>query len=306
MIHQLLAQQAEPNVWQDILNIILGIFNTKIPLGESEVSITTLVLLLLLLIPAYFLSRLFQQFLEKFILGRVPNLSQANQFLILKISHYIIMVLAVLVILSTIGVNLNSLTVIFGLLGVGIGFGLQNLAANFISGLIILVEQPIKVGDWVEINNREGAVTDINLRSTHIETNDAVHIIVPNRQILENNIVNNSQGKPYFRVRTPVGVSYGSDMKLVHETLLDVARENSRTLSMPEPEVWLVGFGDSSVDFHVMTWITSPKERERLMSEIYMSAWWALKQKGIEIPFPQRDLHIRSSDVEFAPAKGEA
>jgi len=194
-----------------------------------------------------------------------------------------------------VGINLSSLTVIFGLLSVGIGFGLQNVTSNFISGLIILFERPISVGDRVMVNNIEGDITEINIRSTMVRTVNNISIIVPNSEFVSKDVINYSHGDPTYRLDINVGVAYGSDLDDVLKALKEVADENSSVMREPEPEVHLIEFGDSSWNMQLRGWIPDVKHYPRIRNELNQAIVRTFRKYKGEIPFPQRDLHVRSS-----------
>ncbi len=184
---------------------------------------------------------------------------------------------------------------IFGLLSVGIGFGLQNVTANFISGLIILFERPISVGDRVVVSDIEGDVTEINIRSTMVRTVNNIFIIVPNSEFVSKDVINYSHGDPTYRLDINVGVSYGSDLDTVLKALREVAEDNNHVMQKPEPEVHLIEFGDSSWNMQLRAWIRNVKEYPGIRNELNQSIVRTFKKYEVEIPFPQRDLHVRSS-----------
>jgi hypothetical protein len=179
-------------------------------------------------------------------------------------------------------------------LGIGLGFGLQNLASNFVSGLTLLVEQPIRVGDFIEIDKLLGTVESISIRSTTVRTLDGVFVIVPNIRFVENNIINWSYRDPRCRLHVPVGVAYGSDTLIVTEALLAAARKDPKVLTDPSPRVWFKRFGDSALDFELLVWINQPTEIEPIKSSLYFTIDRELRQRSIEVPFPQQDLNIRN------------
>ncbi len=280
-----------------LVEMVMQVLETRIQISEGIVLTPANILLsIFILIIFQAFSKIFKRFLQNKVLHRF-KLQESSEFLILKIAQYGVMVVGIWIVLNVIGFNLASLTVILGFLSVGIGFGLQNLTSNFVSGIILLFESPIKVGDWVELGELSGTVRAINLRSTGIETIDGVYIIVPNQDLITEKVINGSKGSPYIRIHTPIGVSYSSDMKVVFEVLQKVAKDHPKVRSYPSPEVRMIGFGDSSVDFDILSWIDRPVERFKVRADLYKEAWWALKEAGIEIPFPQRDLHLRSSAI---------
>ncbi len=285
----------------EIINILADflepIFSAEIRISDDVVITPMSVFLCIIIVILFtFFSKIVQRAAAKHLLPRF-KIQPSTEFVILKVFHYAIMAIAFWVVLDTLGFNMTSFTVIAGLLSVGIGFGLQNLASNFVSGLIILIEAPIKVGDWVQLGDLEGEVQTINLRATGIATNDGEYIIVPNQDLITSQVINGSKGPPNIRIHTPVGVSYSSDMKKVVEVLMTVANNHPEVIQDPKPAVWLTGFGDSSVDYDLLTWIKTPRDTVRIRAELNYKIWWALKEAEIEIPFPQRDLHIRSADI---------
>jgi small-conductance mechanosensitive channel len=193
-----------------------------------------------------------------------------------------------------IGIDLSSLIVIFGFLSVGIGFGFQNLTANFIAGIILLFEQTLRVGDRVTVAGTEGHVVEINIRSTTIRSLNNIAIVVPNSEFVSTAVVNWLHGDPKTRLEIDVGVSYNSDLDLVMSTLNEIAREDPEVLEEPAPDVLLLSFGDSSWNMRVRAWVANPDGRFVVQSRINCAIVRRFRERGIEIPFPQRDLHIRS------------
>lgn len=209
--------------------------------------------------------------------------------------RYFLLFLGSIIIIQSAGIDLTALSVVAGAIGVGIGFGLQNIANNFISGIIILLERPIKVGDRVEVGTIDGRVVSIGARATTVITNDNIAVIVPNSFFISEPVINWTQNDPRVRFKIPVGVAYGSDLRLVEQLLLQVARENPDVLREPAPVVRLMAFGDSAVEFELRVWSTSlVHKRGKLISDLNFAIYDIFQQHGIEIPFPQRDVHIRS------------
>lgn len=222
-------------------------------------------------------------------------LDEGIQLAILKVVHYLLVGLGIIVAVQSIGLNLTSLAVVFGLLSVGIGFGLQNVVSNFISGLIILFERPIKIGDRITIGDVLGDVVNISLRATLIRTVDNISIIVPNSEFITSRVINWSHRDPKVRVHIPVGVAYGSDVPLVIKSLLEVADNHPQVMKDPPPKVWFNEFGNSSLNFELLVWILDPKGRPDIISELNKRIDEIFRENKITIPFPQRDLHVRSS-----------
>jgi hypothetical protein len=201
------------------------------------------------------------------------------------------------VLLQAVGVDISSLAIFLSVIGVGIGFGLQNIANNFISGLIIMVERPVQVGDFVKLGDLTGTVKRIGIRSTEISTLDRVTIIVPNSEFIDSKVINWSHGYPVSRLHIPLGVAYGSPIKLVRQAVFEAAKRHPKVLRYPKPQLWFEGFGDSSLDFTLLVWIREPRQQFRIKSDLYYLIEANFRRFNIEIPFPQRDLHIRPQDI---------
>lgn len=211
------------------------------------------------------------------------------------IVQYVFIIVGAFFIIQTSGISLGSLNVLAGALGVGIGFGLQNIANNFISGLIILFERPIKVGDRIEVGSVQGDVTKVSARATTVNTNDNISIIVPNSEFISQRVINWSHNDRNIRFHVPVGVSYNEDPAKIKKILLDVAEKNPDVLKRPAPEVLFVEYGDSSLNFDLMIWTSTYINRPIILkSQLYYEIFERFKEHGVEIPFPQRDLHLRS------------
>lgn len=221
------------------------------------------------------------------------------QHAITTITTYLIILFALIILLQTAGIDLTTLNVLVGALGIGVGFGLQNIVNNFISGLIILLERSIKIGDRIEVGNIEGDVVKIGGRSTTILTNDNISVVVPNSKFIIENVVNWSHNERTVRFRIPVSVAYGSDTKLVEKTLLEVAKENPDVLENPEPAVRFIEFGDSGLLFELRAWtMTLIHKKGKLISSLNFAINDKFRERNIEIPFPQRDIHIRSNKTK--------
>ncbi|UII58267.1 mechanosensitive ion channel (plasmid) [Cytobacillus spongiae] len=278
-------------------------FREIVSVGKVKVTFFLLIIAILIISIANRSSKMITKYLLPAIYQRY-DLDRGVQFTFDKMFHYSIMVLAIFISLTTVGIDLSALTVFAGIIGVGIGFGLQNIASNFISGIILLFERPIKVGDRVIVNEVIGDVEKINMRATIIKTLDNEHIIVPNSYFLEEQVVNRSYSDPRHRLVIPVGVAYGSDVEHVRKLLLEVAEaeeiESETVLIEPKPFVNFVGFGSSSLDFELFVWITNPDKVIPIKSSLHFRIYKALTDNKIEIPFPQQDLHVRTIDKEAA------
>ncbi|MGD1890648.1 MAG: mechanosensitive ion channel family protein [Cyclobacteriaceae bacterium] len=258
--------------------------------------IDIIVLLFSIILLIYFTGK-FRALLVNRILVRY-NLDIGIRQSIGTIVRYVLLVLGSILIMDSAGIHLSSLTVLAGALGVGLGFGLQNIADNFISGLIILFERPIKVGDRIEVGDISGDVVKISARATTVITNDNISIIVPNSEFISSQVINWSHNDRLVRFRFPVGVSYQEDPEKVKRLLMEVMENQPGILDQPPPDVWFDEFGDNSLNFNLIVWTSQYVQRPKsLKSQLYFSVFKKFSEHGIEIPFPQRDLHIRSGEL---------
>ena len=281
---------------------------TLFTIGETPVAGSDIIRAIVILIIAFILSRLVQH-----AIGRISRSdsagTQASLYTVGRLTHYAIITIAIIVALSWIGLDFSNLAIVAGALGVGIGFGLQSIVGNFVSGLIILFEHSLRVGDYIELDNGlTGTVKAINVRSTLITTNDNIDIVVPNSEFVNFRLTNWTLGERIRRVRVPFSVAYGTDKELVKKAALEAADEVPFTLSHlrgREIQVRLVEFGDSSLNFLMLVWVN--RQGARRPGRTIGAYLWALEGKlreyGIEVPFPQRDLHLRSDmrDVDDDP-----
>ena len=261
-------------------------------LGQSQFTAFDIIKLLILLsgvlLAEYSLRR---HFVTRVL--RRTRLDASLQFAVAKIGGYLFIVLGFYISLQVVGINLTSLAVVAGAIGVGIGFGLQNVINNFVSGLIILAERPIAIGDRIEIGGVAGQVRQIRLRSTTVVTNDNIAIIVPNSDFISHTVTNWSYGDPKVRLRLAVSVAYGTDLEKLQRLLLEVAREHPKVLQQPEPAVFFSGFGESSLHFELGVWTQEMTfQPRRFRSELYFAMEKKLRENKIEIPFPQREVHL--------------
>jgi len=264
------------------------------PLPAIKLSLLQIFLLVALLIAVFWISSRTKHFLFNRLLAD-SGLDRSLQYAIAQILSNIVLVVGVFIVLENTGIHLAALTVFAGAVGVGVGFGLQNIASNFISGLVILAERPITIGDRVEVAGIAGQVERIRARSTVIRTNDNIMIIVPNTKFIDSPVTNWTYSDRRVRFRLPVGVAYGSDVKQVREALIAAAREHPATLSEPGPDAFLEKFGESSIDFQLIVWSEEMSRRpSRFKSDLNYLICKHLDAAEIELPNPQRDLHIRS------------
>jgi small-conductance mechanosensitive channel len=279
---------------KDLFHSVQGFLDTRLfTIGTTEVTLSAIFMFLFILLVVVILSRLFaRKFLER-ILIRL-QIEEGTRYTFRRIIELAFILIGAIIAFQSIGINLSGLAVIFGLLSVGIGFGLQNITSNFVAGLILLFERPIKVGDRVTVGDVEGDVMDINIRSTTVRSLNNIAIIVPNSEFVSSQVVNWSHGDRKIRLDIEVGVSYQSDLDTVLRSLKEVATENPEILRDPEPDVHLREFGDSSWNMKLRIWIDDPKRHPVVRSDINCAIVRKFRENGVEIPFPQRDLHLRS------------
>ena len=263
-------------------------------IGGTSITVETALTSLAILVVAWILARV----VRWLVVHRLPargSIALGTRYAIGRILGYIILFLGLTVSLQSLGVNLAALTVFGGALGIGLGIGLQDIAKNFISGLIILFERPVQVGDRIEIGDVTGDVVEVRARATVVRTNDDVHLIVPNSRFISDTVTNRSFGHRRVRYRIPVSVAYGCDPRAVEEALLEAAGRAPSVLKEPPPAVWFRQFGESSLDFDLLCWTATKLNRPgAFRSELNFLVHDALKLHGLEVPFPQRDVHIRS------------
>ena len=220
------------------------------------------------------------------------GLDQGLRFAIGKILRYAIMTIGVIVALSTVGINTSAVMAGGAVIAVGIGFGLQKLAENFISGLLLLIERPVRKGDFVDVAGVLGTVEDIGLRATHVVSRDGLTVIVPNASLITNTVINHSQPSHTRRIWVKVGVAYGSDLDLVKKLLLAVAAGEPKVAKDPAPDVRHDGFGESAIQIALVAWIPEAKEEGLVSSNLRFALDRAFREHGITIPVPQREIHV--------------
>ena len=267
-------------------------------LGGSHFTLWTVVYLLISFVFLVYVAGRLRVWVAERALART-RLDVGARLAVASITRYVFLLLGLLVILQTAGIDLTALHVLAGAVGIGVGFGLQNVVSNFISGLIIMFERPIKIGDRIVVDNVEGDVVEIGARSTKVLTNDNIMIIVPNSKFITENVVNWMYNDASVRFRIPVGVAYGTDVRKVEKILLEVAKAEPDVLDDPPPAVRFLGFGDSALNLELRAWSTKAVNRKgRLISALNFAIYDKFREHGVEIPFPQRDLHIRSGVVQ--------
>ena len=279
------------------LDILQDTLSIKIlSMGEYTLHLGMLMAAIVTMLAAYWISRIIRKSL-----GRYAERSQNNQaqiYTINRVIHYVILVLAFLMGSSFLGLSFDKLAIVVGALGVGIGFGLQNIVNNFVSGIIILFDRSIKMGDFIELESGTfGEVKEISIRSTMIRTGENVDILVPNSEFINGRVTNWTLEEDVRRFRIPFSVAYGTDKELIKRCVLDSALKIHHTLTgkSRDPQVLMTGFGESSLDFSLLVWVKAESvKRPALLTSDYL---WALddtfREFNIEVPFPQRDVHIK-------------
>jgi small-conductance mechanosensitive channel len=269
-------------------------------LGNSHISIVSLFVVLLILGVFFVISKIIERAVGNILKNK--SIDPGIKGSIERFSKYLTVTVGVFVAVDTIGISLTSIAAVGAVLMVGIGFGLQNIAQNFISGIIILLERPIKQGDIVFVGGISGKVRDIRVRSTIIETRDDVAIIVPNSQFIAEQVINDSFSGHKIRKTLKVGVAYGSDVEKVTQILMKIASEHNEVLKDPGSKVLFMDFGNSSLDFELRFWVSELWTTDAILSDLRYAIDREFRNEDITIPFPQRDLHIKTCEPQFSVA----
>ncbi len=272
-------------------------------LGNTSITSGSVLRVLAIVIATYIISRVVQNAFRRFANYR-KSMAKSSVYALTRITHYVIMLVGVLIAIASVGIDLTKFAIFASAVGIGVGFGLQNLISNFTAGIMLLFEKTLKVGDFVELESGvTGEVKEINIRSTIITTNDNIDIIVPNSEFISRMVTNWTMRDTYRRMKINFGVAYGTDKELVKKAVLEAADRVPHTLkdtSHRPPQVWLTELGESSLNFSLVVWLTPEAVnhpggvKAAFLWEIHTS----LEEYNIEIPFPQRDINIRSWDAE--------
>lgn len=274
---------------------------TLVSIGQYNLVVSQVVTSILLLLFTFVASSLIRKLIRK-ISQRETMMTGAQAYVVARFVHYIILAAGFLLAISALGIEVGKLALMASALGIGIGLGLQGIVNNFVSGLTILLEKSLKVGDFIELDSGlTGEVKEVHMRATLIRTNDNVDILIPNAELTSGRVINWTLEESIRRFRIPFGVAYGSDKNKVRMAALEAANSVSYTLNNKghEPIVWMTSFGDSSLNFELGVWV-SPEQVKRptaILSDYLWAIDDALRKYDIEIPFPQRDLHIRSNSA---------
>ncbi len=288
----------------NFFEVVEKIYNyTLFTLKQTPITVGSIIIFLVILAIFIIGSKLFTRMLSSRILKRL-QIDKAIRYNLERVVYYLLVVIGSIVAFQFIGIDLSGLAVILGFLSVGIGFGLQNVTSNFVAGLILLFERPIKIGDRVTVGDTLGDVTAINMRSTTIRSINNISIIVPNSEFVSDRVINWSYGDRKVRLDIEVGVSYESDLETVLRCLDEVSRENKHVLKKPEAVVQFLEFGDSSWNMQLRCWIPDPKIQPMVQHELNCAIVHKFRANNVEIPYPQRDLHVRSPlPIPFSPSR---
>ncbi|WP_051678477.1 mechanosensitive ion channel family protein [Thiomicrospira pelophila] len=294
------------NPWSFFDTVINWITSPLIQTATVSFSLATILGFFLIIVLAWWISAKIENIIQRFTKGKAyKHVDESTLYLLSRLLRYFIWFIATLMGLSYMGLNLSGLAFLGGAIGIGIGFGLKNIFSNFISGIIIISEKTLKIGDFVELNSvTTGVVAEIGLRFTRITTRDNVDIIVPNSEFINGQVTNWSYNEKNRRIHIPFSIAYGSNKDLVKEAALTAAKRVKGAVidhASRQPDVWLVGFGDSSLDFELVIWVDNElMSRPGKAQALFL---WELEteltKRGIEIPFPQRDLHLRTGKVKI-------
>ncbi len=266
-----------------------------VEIGNTRISVGVILVLLIIFAAGLLITQWLQRVIRSSVLPKT-RLDTGGKNAVVTGTGYIGVVLSALIAFSAAGLDLSSLAFVAGALSVGIGFGLQAVVSNFVSGIILLVERPIKVGDWIEVGGHSGIVRKIAVRATRVETFDRHEVIVPNSDIVAGAVTNMTLSSKTGRVIVPVGVAYGSDLEKTRQVLLKAAEDNPMIMAYPAPFVLFMGLGDSSLDFELRGYLYDVSNILTARSDLLFSIYKALNEADIEIPFPQRDLHLRDAE----------
>ena len=271
---------------------VLFLDSLAMDLGTLRVSALTLIKGMMALAVLLWLAQLASRMLESRV-SKLPNMTPSVQVLLTKLFKIFVVSIAIIAAMNSVGIDLTGLAVFSGAVGVGIGFGLQKIFANLISGLLILADKSIKPGDVIEVAGTYGWVNTLGGRYASVVTRDGVEHLIPNEELINQRVSNWTFSDSEIRIKLPIGVAYDSDLPLAIKVCINAAREQGRILASPEPACLVTGFGDNAIDLQLRIWIRDPQNGiTNIKSAVYIKIWELFKQEGIEIPYPQRVLHM--------------
>lgn len=286
-------------LYESHVEAIQGVLSIGLTVGSWRITVGLVIIAAALLYCSFIASRAVQSVLMEEVFPR-RHMERGVQISMGRLVHYGFVLLGFFLALAALGVDLKNITIIGGAFGIGIGFGLQTIVNNFICGIILLFERPIKVGDYIELGGQWAEIKKIGLRSTIIQTFDRADIVVPNADLITNQVTNWTRSDRLARIRIPIGVAYGSDVTLVMKILLECVEENPQVMRSPASKVYFIGFGESSLDFQLRVYLSDIDNWYTVQSELLQEIDRKFRLEGVEIPFPQRDLHVRSVDESAA------
>lgn len=290
-----LLPESFDRVMVELDRLMRGLDRVAVTIGSNRVSLLGVITFVLVALLLFVVARVAHILVTRLIRGSA-RLDPSQQALFQKLAGIGIVTIAVLVGVDVLGIDLTALKLFSGALGLAVGFGLQKTLGNLIAGLILLMDKSVKPGDVIVVGDTFGAINRIGIRAVSVLTRDGKEHLIPNELLMTQPVENWSYSNRDVRIRIPVGVSYASDLATAQRLMIEAASTPARVLRDPAPRVWLKGFGDSSVDHEILVWISDPEEGVgNVQSEILNRLWVLFKDNGIEIPFPQRDIHIRTS-----------
>ena len=297
-----MAQQAAENIVEGAVEgtvdttvrLFEGLDRVALAVGNFRVSVLDILTWSVIAVALFVVFKVLL-WVAKRLIRRTSRFDAAQGLLAEKIASIVIFAIVFFVGIDLVGFDLSSLAFFSGALGLAVGFGLQKTFGNFIAGLILLMDRSVKPGDVIVVNDYFGAISKIGTRAVSMITRDGKEFLIPNELLMTETVENWSYSSKNVRIQIPVGVSYASDLKRVEEILIECTTRCKRVLANPKPNVWLKEFGDNSVNFEIQAWIKDPESGVgNVRSEVLKAIWWTFKDEGIEIPFPQRDVYIKT------------
>jgi small-conductance mechanosensitive channel len=280
----------------------MSLTSPVITIGESSYSVISIIILISLFFGVLAIAGTLTNLLRSRVL-RMTNVSRGVQESIAIAINYSLIFIGIVLLLQIWGLDISSLAIVASVFGVAIGFGLQGVAKELVSGFVITFERSIEIGDFVEIGEFKGTVERLNARSTHLRTLDDTVVIVPNSRLLDTEVVNWNHRGSTSRIVLPVRVAYGASINTIRSALLAVAKANPDILNKPHPAVWFQGYGEDYLNFQLLVWISKPRKQFQIKSDLYFNIDEIFREKNINIPFPQRSLHLHSGSLplEISP-----
>lgn len=284
----------------DVGHVISLLDSWGFTVAGTRISVWSVLVVLVVIVGIYVFARVLTR-IAHWLLAKLTRLDSTQQLLAEKLLTTAVWALAILVGIDILGINLTALTVFSGAFGLAIGFGLQKTFGNLIAGIILLMDRSIKPGDVIAIsdqggNSTFGQIRKIGIRAVSVVTRDEREYLIPNEQLMINQVENWSYSSRQVRIQVPVGVSYTSDIELAEKLMLEAAKTTPRILNTPPTSVWLDAYGDSSINFVIQCWITDPEDGVgNVRSDVLKRLWKLFRENGIEVPFPQRDLNLRDN-----------